>query len=140
MSAAFVQNSITQTTLNPDIVLLADGTCNEPTKAQASKDLLDWAERLALYNTSVVEDRIIAHISRVNGNDSDYNADFRITFSDERSIVRSPIKGAFPAELASDLPMKLRLKFSNESDATGQVDGSMESSMQGVFMVGDANS
>lgn len=120
--------------------MLADGTCNEPTKAQASKDLLDWAEQLASYNTSVVEDGIIAHFSRVNGNDSDHNADFRITFSDEGSIVRSPIKGAFPADMASDLPMKLRLKCSNESDATVLVDGSMESSMQGVFMVGDANS
>lgn len=54
--------------------------------------------------------------------------------------MRSPIKGAFPADMASDLPMKLRLKCSNESDATVLVDGSMESSMQGVFMVGDANS
>lgn len=101
----------------PDILLLTNGTYSDTTKSQASKDLPDWAQRLALYNITV-EDRIIANFSRVIGNDSDYNDDFRITFTDEGSIVRNAIKGAFPAELASDLPMKLGLKLSNESDAT----------------------
>ena len=76
----------------------------------------------------------------MNENDSDYNDDFRITFTDKGSIVRNAIKGAFPAELASDLPIKLGLKFSNESDATVLMDRNMESSVPGVFMVGDANS
>ncbi|KAL9064042.1 MAG: hypothetical protein Q9161_009125 [Pseudevernia consocians] len=138
-SAAFVQNSITQTTLNPDILMLTNGTYNDTTKAQASKDLPDWTDRLALYNISV-EDRIIASFSRVNKNDSDYNDDFRITFTDGESIVRNAIKGNFPAELASDIPTELGLKLSNESDATVQVDHNMESSMPGVFMIGDANS
>ncbi len=128
-----------QTTLNPNILLLTNGTYNDNTKSQASKDLPDWAERLALYNISV-EDRIIADFSRVNGNDSDYNDDFRITFTDGGSVVRNSIQGTFPAELASDLPMRLSLRLSNESDATVQVDRNMESSVPGVFMVGDANS
>ena len=128
-----------QTTLNPDILLLTNGTYSDTTKSQTSKDLPDWAERLDLYNITV-EDRIIADFSRVNGNDSDYNDDFRITFTDEGSIVRNSIKGAFPAELASDLPAKLGLNLSNESDATVLVDGNMESSVPGIFMVGDANS
>ena len=119
--------------------MLTNGTYNDTTKAQASKDLPDWTDRLALYNISV-EDRIIASFSRVNKNDSDYNDDFRITFTDGESIVRNAIKGNFPAELASNLPTKLGLKLSNESDATVQVDHNMESSMPGVFMIGDANS
>ena len=119
--------------------MLTNGTCNDTTKAQASKDLPDWADRLALYNISV-EDRTIASFSRVNGNDSDYDAGFRITFTDGQSIVRNAIKGSFPAELASDIPLKLRLQLSNESDATVQVDDHMQSSMPGVFVAGDANS
>ena len=138
-TAAFVQNSIAQTTLNSDILMLANGTYNEITKAQASNDLPDWAEQLALYNISV-EDRIIASFSRVHGNDSDYDDDFKITFTDGDSIVRNAIKGAFPAELASDLPMKLDLRLSDESDATVLVDSNMQSSVPGIFMVGDANS
>lgn len=102
-------------------------------------NLPDWADWLALYNISI-ENRVIARFSRVNGNDSDYNGDFRITFTDGKSIVRNAIKGAFPAELSSDLPAKLGLELSSESDATVQVDSNMQSSMPGIFMVGDANS
>ena len=138
-SAAFVQNSIAQTTLNSDILMLTNGTYNDVTKAQASNDLPDWVEQLALYNISV-EDRIIASFSRVHGNDSDYDDDFKITFTDGQSIVRNAVKGAFPAELASDLPMKLDLQLSKESGATVLVDSNMQSSVHGIFMVGDANS
>lgn len=105
-SPTFVQNSNTQTSLKPDILMLTNRTYNGTTKAQASKDRPDWAERLALYNISV-EDRIVPGFSRVNGNDSDYDDDFGITFTDEESIVRNGIKGAFPAGLASDLPTKV---------------------------------
>lgn len=119
--------------------MLTNGTYNDITKAQASHDLPDWAEQLAFYNIGV-EDRIIASFSRVNGNDSDYDDDFKITFTDEQSIVRNAIKGTFPAALASNLPMKLHLQLSNESDATVLVDSKMQSSVSGVFMVGDANS
>lgn len=138
-SAAFVQSSIAQTSLNADILLLTNGTCTNATKAQASQDLPDWAARLALYNISI-EDRIIASFSRVNGNDSDYNDDFRITFTDGGSVFRNAIRGNFPAELASDLPAKLGLALDDESDATVLVDSNMESSMPGIFMVGDTNS
>ena len=138
-TAAFVQNSIAQSTLNSDIVMLTNGTYNDVTKAQASVDLPDWAEQLALYNIGV-ENRIIASFSRVHGNDSDYDDDFKITFTDRDSIVRNAIKGAFPAALASDLPMKLGLQLSDESDATVLVDTHMQSSVPGIFMVGDANS
>ena len=75
----------------------------------------------------------------MNGNDSDYSDDFRLMFTDGESLVQNVIEGTFPAELASDLPLKLRLKLSNENDARIQVDQSMESGMPGVFMVGDAN-
>lgn len=119
--------------------MLTNGTYNDITKAQASNDLPDWAEQLALYNIGV-EDCIVAAFSRVNGNDSDYDDDFKITFTDGQSIVCNAIKGAFPAELASDLPMKLDLRLSDESDATVLVDSNMQSSVSGVFMVGDANS
>ena len=119
--------------------MLTNGTYNDATKAQASNDLPDWAEQLALYNIGI-ENRIIASFSRVHGNDSDYDDDFRVTFTDGDSIVRNAIKGVFPAELASDLPMKLDLKLSNESDATVLVNDNMESSIPGIFMVGDANS
>ncbi|KAF6241415.1 hypothetical protein HO173_000125 [Letharia columbiana] len=51
-SATFVQNSNTQTSLKPDILMLTNRTYNGTTKAQASKDLPDWAERLALYNVT----------------------------------------------------------------------------------------
>ena len=119
--------------------MLTNGTYNDATKAQASQDLPDWADRLALYGIDV-EDRIISDISRVHGNESDYSDDFKITFTDGESIVRNAIKGTFPAELASDIPSQLGLKLSNESDATVQVDSNMESSMPGIFMVGDANS
>ena len=119
--------------------MLTNGTYNDGTRAKASSDLPDWTDRLALYNISV-ENRIIASFSRVNGNDSDYDDDFKITFTDGESIVRNAIKGAFPAELASDLPMKLGLHLSNESDRTVVVNSKTESSMPGIFMVGDANS
>ena len=119
--------------------MLTNGSYNDATKAQASQDLPDWAHQLALYNIGI-EDRIISDISRVNGNESDYSDDFKITFTDGDCIVRNAIKGAFPAEMASDIPSQLGLKLSNESDATVQVDRNMESSMPGVFMVGDANS
>ena len=138
-SAAFVQDSIAQTTLNADTLLLTNGTCNDAAKAQATKALPDWADRLASYDISV-EDRVIARFSRVHGNDSDYDDDFRITFTDGESIVRNAIRGFFPAELASDLPLGLNLKLSDESDATVQVDGNMETSVAGIFAVGDANS
>ena len=119
--------------------MLTNGTYNVITKAQASIDLPDWAEQLALYNIGV-EDRVIAAFSRVNGNDSDYADDFKITFVDGESIVRNAIKGSFPAGLASELPMELGLGLSDETDRTVLVDGNMESSVAGVFMVGDANS
>lgn len=119
--------------------MLTNGTYTDIAKAQASNDLPDWAEQLVLYNIGV-EDRIVASFSRVNGNDSDYDDDFQITFTDGQSIVRNAIKGAFPVELASDLPMKLDLQLSNESDATVLVDSKMQSNVSGVFMVGDANS
>ena len=119
--------------------MLTNGTYDDGTRAQASINLPDWADRLALYNISV-ENRIIASFSRVHGNESDYDDDFKITFTDGQSIVRNAIKGNFPAILASDLPMKLGLQLSNESDKTVLVDGKMESSMPGIFMVGDANS
>ncbi|KAF6223313.1 hypothetical protein HO133_000155 [Letharia lupina] len=70
---------------------------------------------------------------------ADHDDDFRITLTDEESIERNGIKRAFPAGLPSDLPTKLNLKLSNEIDATVQVDDNMESSVPGVFMVGDAN-
>ena len=54
--------------------------------------------------------------------------------------MRNAVKGAFPAELASDLPAKLDLDLSDESDKTVLVDSDMQSSVSGVFMVGDANS
>ena len=94
-SAAFVQDSITQTTLNADILMLINGTYNDATKAQASQDLPDWADRLSLYSISV-EDRIISDISRVHGNESDYSDDFKITFTEGESVVRNAIKGTFP--------------------------------------------
>ena len=119
--------------------MLTNGTYNDSARAQASKDLPDWTEQLALYNISV-EDRIIASFSRVNGNDNDYDDDFKITFTDGDSIVRNAIQGNFPAQLASDLPMKLGLQLSNESDATVEVDFNRESSVSGIFVVGDANS
>ena len=138
-TAAFVQSSIAQSTLTSDILMLTNGTYNDTTKAQASKDLPDWTEQLALYDIGV-DDRIIASFSRVHGNDSDYDDDFKITFTDGESIVRNAIKGTFPAALASDLPMKLGLQLSDESDATVLVDSHMQSSVSGIFMVGDANS
>lgn len=119
--------------------MLTNGTYNDTMKAQASNDLPDWAEQLALYKIGI-EDRIIASFSRVHGNDSDYDDDFKITFTDGDSIVRNAVRGNFPAQLASDLPMKLDLRLSNETDATVSVDSNMQSSTPGIFMVGDANS
>ena len=138
-SAALVQDSIAQTTLNANTLLLTNGTCTDAAKAETTKALPDWADRLASYNISV-EDRAIAAFSRLHGNDSDSDDDFRITFTDGGSIVRNAIKGTFPAELASRLPLSLDLTLSDESDATVRVDGHMETSAAGIFAVGDANS
>lgn len=77
--------------------------------------------------------------SRADEDDSDYNDDFRITFTDEKGKTPSAIKGAFSVVLASDFPAKSGLKASNESDGTVQVDQDMESGMLAVFVFGDAN-
>ena len=83
--------------------MLTNGTYNDATKVQASQDLPDWADRLALYGIGVA-DRVTSDTSRANGNESDYSDDFKIIFTDGESIVRSAIKGTFPAEMAFDLP------------------------------------
>ena len=138
-TAKFVRDCIAQTSLNSDILMLTNGTFNDGTRAKASSYLPDWAERLAVYNISV-EDRFIDSFSRVHGNESDYDDDFKITFTDGDSIVRNAIRGNFPAELASDLPLKMGLQLSDESDKTVLVDEKMRASVGGVFVVGDANS
>jgi len=54
--------------------------------------------------------------------------------------VVNAIKANFPAELASSLPRTMDLKLNDEDDKKVLMDTHMETSLPGVFVVGDANS
>ncbi|MCJ1457127.1 hypothetical protein MMC28_007494 [Mycoblastus sanguinarius] len=141
-SASFVQNTVRTTTLNPKPLMLTNGTFNNDTMAKASATLPSWEKQLALYNIEI-ENRIIVSFSRLHGDDGDCDDDFIITFEDNSTVVRNSIKGNFPATLASDLPEQMGLKLTEddgEGISTVVVDKNKESSILGVFMVGDANS
>ena len=122
--------------------MLTNGTFNNDTMAKASATLPSWEKQLALYNIEI-ENRIIVSFSRLHGDDGDCDDDFIITFEDNSTVVRNSIKGNFPATLASDLPEQMGLKLTEddgEGISTVVVDKNKESSILGVFMVGDANS
>lgn len=139
-SAALIQSTITATSLNPDALMLTNSTYNDASVAKAAEMLPDWQERLAAYNIGI-ENRQIASFSRLHGNETDVDDDFVVTFTDGGSIVRNAILANWPSKLASDLPMQLRLELKViEDDVFVAVDENMESSMPGVFVVGDANS
>jgi len=138
-SAAFVSSTIAGKTLNPQSLVLTNGTMDDVAKVKASKDLPDWGERLELYNITI-ENRIITRFSRLHGDDSDYKDDFVITFQDNSTVILNAIKGTFPAKLSSDLPVQIGLKLTEDKDAKVKVDEHMESSVPGISMVGDANS
>lgn len=139
-SAAFIQSTITATSLNPDALMLTNGTYNDTSAAKATEALPDWQERLAAYNIGI-ENRLIASFSRLHGNETDVDDDFVVTFTDGGSIVRNAIRANWPSKLASDLPMHLGLELKViEDDVFVAVNENMESSMPGVFVVGDANS
>ena len=140
--AALIKSTVRMTTLNPSPLMLTNGTCDDAARAQASADLPSWEQQLQYYDIGI-EDRVISAFSRVHGNDSNYDDDFWITFADNSSIMRHSIKANFAATLASDLPEALGLSTAvDESEGTLNVvvDENKETSMPGVFMVGDANS
>lgn len=97
---------------------------------------------MAVYGIEI-DNREIVSFERVDGNEDDLKSNFLITFADGGTLVRNAIKANFPAELASDLPKKMGLVLEDGADGSDVhvvVDGHMESSMPGVFVVGDANS
>lgn len=138
-SAKFVESTITATTLNANPVMLTNGTYNDSTAAKANETLPNWTEQLELYSISI-ENRQIASFGRVKGNESDYEDDLLVTFADNGTLVRDAIKATFPAELASSLPAQLGLNLTDDAESKVGVDDHMESSIPGIFVVGDANS
>ena len=144
-SASAVNSTITNAqTLNPESVLLTNGTATASARALASQALPSWEERLKRYNITL-DDRVIKSFGRVGGNASDYDADFVVSFEDGGRLVRNAVKASFPAELASTLPKEMGLRLGmgaggEEEEVKVMVDEHMESSRSGVFVVGDANS
>ena len=116
--------------------MLTNGTFTDAAKATASDLRPGWEKQLAAYNITI-NDRVITRFSRVHGNVSDYDDDFTVTFDDGESITRNAIHAHFPTEQASSLPSQLGLNITQDDVV---VDENKETSMSGVFMVGDANS
>lgn len=140
-SATTVNSTITLAqTIDPDAIILSNGTSTSEARTHIDKELPDWAKRLQLYNITV-EDRTIKSFGRVKGNMSDYHDDILVTFDDGKTLVRNGIKASFPAELASNLPSKTGLNLAefDDHEIKVQVDENMESSRQGVHTIGDAN-
>ena len=135
-NAKLVKSSIALTSLNPGLMMLTNGTCTEAAKATAFDLRPEWDKKLAAYNITI-EDRIITRFSRVHGNDSNYDDDFVVTFEDGQSISRNGILAHFKSEQALSLPQQLGLNITQDYVV---VDENKETSMPGVFMVGDANS
>ena len=140
-SSSLIQSAFTSMTLNPDPLILTNGTYTNSTIAQVSAKLPDWAEKLAACNIGI-ENRTITSFSRLHGNESDFSDDILIKFSDDRTVVRNAILADFEAQLRSTLPLGMGLKLRKEDGGEVHVetDDNMESSMKGVFVVGDANS
>lgn len=145
-SEGCVKDSMTQVTLNKSPLMLTNGTYDDAHIARVEEALPDYKERLKVNNITV-DDRVLCKISRVHGNDSDYEDDFVVTFTDNSTLVLDAMRGLFPAQLKSDLPGKLGMNLTkpvDSGDPSGAsvivVKSDMQSSIPGIFAVGDTNS
>ena len=145
-SEGCVKDSMTQVTLNKSPLILTNGTYDDVHIAKVEQALPDFMERLKVNNITV-DDRVMLKIGRVHGNDSDYEDDFVVTFTDNSTLVLDAMRGLFPAQSKSDLPGKLKMNVTKPMD-TGDPSGAsvilvksdMQSSIPGIFAVGDTNS
>ena len=121
--------------------------------------LPDWERRLASYNITV-DDRIIARISRMNATttaasgddgaaaDESTEGDFVVEFdgatTEEDAVIVNSMKGTFPAALKGlDWIRALGVNLTDGAGGTDvkvQVDRQMQTTVPGVFAVGDMNS
>ena len=135
-----VKSSITQTTLYMNRIRLTNGTYDETSIAKTVETLPDYEERMKVNNVTINK-RVIANFSRVHG--SDYEDDFLVTFTDGGTLVRNAVRGFFPGTIRSTLPKELSMNVT-EATATDDpgvvVNSDMESSIPGIFVVGDTNS
>ena len=145
-SEGCVKDSMTQVTLNKSPLMLTNGTYDDIHIAKVEEALPDFKERLKV-NGITVDDRVLSKINRVHGNDSDYEDDFVVTFTDNSTLVLNAMRGLFPAQLRSDLPEKLMMNVTkpvDSGDPSGAsvivVKSDMQSSILGIFAVGDTNS
>ena len=126
--------------------MLTNGTYDDAHIAKVEAALPDYKERLKVNNITI-DDRVLSKIARIHGNDSDYEDDFVVTFTDNSTLVLDAMRGLFPAQPRSDLARKLKMKVTDpvESGDPGGasvivVESGMQSSIPGIFAVGDANS
>ncbi|KZF19879.1 putative thioredoxin reductase [Xylona heveae TC161] len=136
-STEVIKTSIYVQSLNKDVIIYADGTWSYNAAAKVTEEFPDWQAQLASYNVSI-DNRPIASIDRVQGSVTEEGEDeFEVKFKSGGSTVRQAFLAGFPAEQASDLAQRLGLEISDQKIV---VNKDMETSMPGVYAIGDANS
>lgn len=146
--------------LNPDIVVLANGTDTSAERAKATNRSSSWREQLEAYKVPVnnltiasidrlqdgkprfVTDKlgqqqeVIAAGERSGPNGKHYDR-FRVNFTDGSTLERAAFIISMPTKQTSHLPNQLNLTM---DESKIKVDPKMKTSLDGVYAVGDANS
>ncbi|KAK4691800.1 hypothetical protein P7C71_g5280, partial [Lecanoromycetidae sp. Uapishka_2] len=117
---SLIQSTISITALNAQPLMLTNTTFTAEAAKEVTAQMPYWEQRLAVHGIDI-ENREIVSFERVSGNESDFESDFLVS------------------GLAEELGLVLTAKEAG-GDLHVAVDGIMESSLPGVYVVGDANS
>ncbi|EFR04488.1 hypothetical protein MGYG_07496 [Nannizzia gypsea CBS 118893] len=134
-------------TLHKDIIAFVNGTEHNPDDIDyLNQRYPGWRERLQRYNVKI-NNNLITSIDRLQDGSKVYDEKnwneydkFRVNFEDGESVERSVFITNFPTVQASDLPDQLGLERDEKEWNKIKVDfRGMQSSIPGVYVVGDAN-
>ena len=129
--------------LNTDVIIYANGTENDEEKAVLDKKYPGWDKELEAYNVTI-NNASIASIervqdgSKVNDPEKDIQFDkFLIHFADGSTAERNAFFLNVPTVQRSTLPSQLGLSLKDNKIVVG---GKFNTTLPGVYAIGDANS
>ena len=130
--------------LNANIVLYANGTVTNSSIAKVNSSLPDWQRQLQQYNATL-DNRTLASITRlrnsteIDPNGTDLELDlFQINFTDGTIAVREAFLTLFGDAQRSALGTSLGVQLDSHDKMMANIE-TMETSISGVYAVGDAN-
>ncbi|KAL1919190.1 uncharacterized protein VTP21DRAFT_2572 [Calcarisporiella thermophila] len=130
-------------TLNSDIIAFVNGTYTPENEAALAAKYPNWKAQLAAYNVKI-NNLTITSIDRLQDGAEVHDPEkglqfdkFLVNLADGSSVERNAFLANFPSDQLSTLPAKLNLTM---VDKKIQVNSDMQTSLNGVYAVGDANS